>query len=1467
MVVRHARLEDAATSPGKSPEQSATAKSLDYLEPVLSWGLGAAPDPSPANGGDVVDTSADIAADPRSAANVQRCMIDIARGSSQPDPAVGETGNISDLSGNEGTPKRPRAQEAPVQPPTQRAPVSPRATAPQPASEGCALQYRLLKQKGGSAPIEGGGRDGGLDGTVDAVSTLVCHDIAVGALQVQLAEVMLEKLLRFSGVISSQDGNVEPAGDPTRDSSGENNPAAPPRVTTPVSLVQVQGQPPQANRLSPRASDASSALSSPKAMAPGPPTSSLETSLHLALRSVDMAVDLAGADGDCSRGSVDQAAFCVLSLSQLEVTGSESSFISGVAQHQHQRHRGGQQHAFASSQRRDEDESQRVCSLVLSEVSIVLVDGSVLVAQDTAPSPVSEPSSLMSRSLAQQVFLAACSTKGIRRLARLVGARVTAEILSKPVADAGPRGAGWSAAADSAARRSPDFLFNASLDLVEVCASVGAALLILEACLLAKKMKARCPRASAPSGVPPNAARWKHGWRRGVGASLEGVSVGGVVKRGGGQLTGNMRQFDVGRVGGGELPHGESFTMASDVAMFEALPGERDGEGLSWALEISDDAGLAGVKLTTVFKSATLDYLSAKKAFGEVASMTNEWVAGAGRLSNSPSTAVRKRSPLFEFDVRGSAVALHLPFALKLEVEDVSIGTPPFVQAGVLGRDGERADGDLDMNLKAGDVRVYHQPYGSDCSSEDASPAAIRCAARGIVTIRPSKNATSVSLESEHVGVRLTPAFCASFGLFIRFMVGAPPRPLAADSALALAARERPPKSFTFKLDVGAVDVDFLTGPCCPSAVSAAFVVSGVSMRQHATGAALPEAGTQASFKMSFEVVKATQRREPWRNAPALPQEAMQLIGIFLGKAPESADGGTSAEYRLFSEWLSARKGGERRSDAIKPSYTQPFLVALGRNTAAQAFSVASTSSGPRHRLVNSLSLRLAPVLLVCYPPTFRILVGHYNRFASNAFRMFRSRADMPRRRVALVSHDIDIRGCGAVLLASLVDGARGIHLSAGEVTFKEDTAPRAAAVASPPAGMGVSHSSSSSLDAQAQVQAANGTDTDTAFAMSGFVGPVGMAFLQDWRVVLPAPVSAGASGLGGSGVGAGVQLCAPIDLRFAVFYDRLDRCRQDVSLSSVQLYLEQKHFDLCVRVAQIFVAADFPGALPPAFPALAAGQSEPAGNTAQVDSFLSTSLRLPLVQFVLANGKRNGPLPPVLEFDVASVRLARGGVFTVRHLSVNSWSQELGDSMEPDVAATTTVAAGRDGSGCGYRVLGRSGQSKESGKDFLRMEVRVPDVRAQALGARQPQLDVVVQVSKQVARAHGTSPWSMYLNSLRKSKCATRFVQGVVASMRNALFRESAFRSVGRAKRPQPKASSFGDHSPATFCFVSRAMLPPLNLWAIHALSSVRALSSPKNAMDPARALACTLHCTPRPTTRRYSLSTFTSTRASSAP
>ncbi|CAM9544192.1 unnamed protein product, partial [Ectocarpus fasciculatus] len=1286
VVVRHARLFEHAATPAADKPPDQADKRLDYLEPVVSWGAAVIPDAPPtAQEAHLSSGGTDAFADPRTAAIVQRCLIELAQGSPELGATDGES--IDGDSNSSRQSARAPAPDVPAPSPAPWAPAFPSAT-PQPVrKDSSALQYRLLKRKGGGTSTDGSPRGGG-GAVTGTVSTLACHDMAMGALRVQLAEVLLEKLLRFSGVVGGEAGGKQLAGG---DSGGEDEAAAPPLTTAPVAaLASVQGRPPpRASRLSPRASDAGSgsALSSPRTLPPLPVTSSSETSLHFALRSVEVALGLAGGTrqagengGDRSR---DQPAFCVLSLSQLEISGSESASYVGGGNVR------GEQHFVATApQRQPDEESQRLCSLVLGNLSIVLLDGSVQAADETAPLGLQGSPPLMSRSLAQQVFLAGGNTAGIRRLVRLGGARVTAEILSKLVGDTEPTSVGTLYSA-------PDFLFNASLESGEVCVSVGAALLVLEVDVLARKMGGVYPDALANVGgtSAPRVHR-NRGWSRGVGAVLEGVSVGGVVKSGGCQLTGNMRRLSVGRVGAGAPLNREPFVMPSDVAVLEAWRGEVSDEGLSWTLEVSvDGAGVGGVKLATVFKSARLHYTNAKKVVEEIMLLSKEWAARAARRVPSTTAAVRRRSQPFEFDIRGSAVTLHLPFELELEVADVHLGTPGFNQA--VEPEGERADGDLDLDIVAGDVRVFHKPYGSSfSSSEDAGPPAIRCAARGIVTVRPTANAIAVSLESEHVRVRLTPAFCSSFGLFVRLMVGPPPRPLAADAAAAALMRGgRPPNSFTFEL-------------------------------KHATAAGAPGAGSRASFQMSFEAVEATQRRDPSRNAPALPHEAAQLIGAFVGHGGAPGSG-------MFSAWLSARKRPGGTSQA-GPTYVQPFLVALGSSSAtAEAFSVVSTSSGPRHRLVNSLSLRLAPMILAWYPPTFRILMGHYNRFAANAFRSFRSRADMPRRRIAVLSYDIDIQGCSAVLLASLADGARGVHLSAGKVTFKEDSGAAAATVS--PAGMGGSHGSSSALAADAS------TAPDTTLAMSGFVGPVGMSFLQDWRSVLPTSVAPSPGGrLDGDGAAAApVQLCAPIDLRWAMFYDAFDRCRQDVSLSSVQFYLEQPHFDLCVRVAQIFVAADYPGALPPTVvvPQIAGHPQDPAlgavggaTDNAQVDSFLATSLRLPLLQFVLANGKRSGSFPPVLEIDVASVRLARGGVLTVRHLSVNSWSQDA-DSPARAEAGAGEIGNENDGSGCGYRVLGRSGQSEESGKDFLRMEVRVPEIRPGKLGPRQAQLDVVLQV------------------------------------------------------------------------------------------------------------------------------------------
>ena len=1423
IVVRHAGLGDAASlDQSHHSTPSAPGNIFEQAEPVVSWGEPPAPVAPTANAEAADGVGAESAApgpsvDRRLVADVQRLLVERAR--RLPRGGAGGEVGISEASpksegapGGRGGPAS--AQAAPSPSPAWWA-DAPSCSATKIMPEECALQYRLLKRKSGAALREGAG-GGNPDSIGDAVSTVTSHNVAAGALRVKVAEVLLEKILVFADVRSQawkRESGTGPAGNPDGEEK-QNYGADEHLASAAAALAHQHGLLGRANRLSPLASNAGSAVSSPRVLPfvqSFSSASAWETSFNFALRSVAVALDLdkaggcggTGTRGDYSPRGLNQVACCVLSLDELDISGSESaSVFRGSSQ---QQRRGW--HAAASYERRENEISQRVCSLSLGNVSVTFVDASAIAAEERAP--------LASLRSLRRVFVAA-SLPGTHRFMQLSGARVTAEILSEIVGQAGVGREDGLRRPISSPRGVPDFLFNTSVESLHVDASIGAALVVLEVCQLGRKMTGDIAGArvshdysyGAGRGSTPN-DRWERCWRHEVGASFDGVSLGGAVRGGGGQVKGNMRRLSVGRGGDSGAPVAAgSRRDVADVALFEAMPDEDGGAGLSWTLEaFGDDEGTTEIELTSAFKSATLHYANTKKAVGEVMRVLDAWKAVAARIGvgmaardagdgagSSSSTAAGRRSPSVIFTVNGSMVKLHLPFELNLEVKGVHLGTRP-AHRRLPTPNGGSASAGLDINVVANDVQVFHALYGARCSPEDALPPAICCAARGIVTLRPSTNTTAVSLESEHVRAHLTPAFCASFGSFIRYMVGPPARP----SALAAASTSgRVSKVFTFKLRVRGVDVDFIGDPCSPSAVSANIVVGAVSMKQKSVGETSPGAGSSASFGMSFETVEATQRRDPWRNAPALPLEAARLIGTFLGQIPGSDSDVGMSGGDLFSAWLLARKGPSAKHGSVGPSYTQPFIVRLseedreadGTHFPTEAFSVLSTSSGPRERLVNSLSLRLTPILLACYPPSFRLLVGHYNRFGGNAFRSFRSRADMPPRRIAVISYDIDIRGCSAVLLASLADGARGIHVSAGAVTIKENTAAAAAAV-TPHAGLDSTQSSSLVADEP--------IDDETTLALSGFIGPAGMSYLEDWRSLLPA--AAGARGPTGRVKGStnATPLCVPIDLRWAVFYDRLDRCRQDISLSSVQLYLEQSHFDLCVRVAQAFIAADYPGALPPrrrrstqtktgltnddATAPAAGGQQNPVSslpvhptqaaaivtpatpaanrkssvsNIAEV-KILSMSLRLPLVQCVLAVGKRNGPFPPVMEIDVASVRLTRGGTLTVRHVSVNSWSQEVDVPMRS--RAGMTMAAERGRSGCGYRVLGRSGQSEESGKDFLRMEVRVPDLQLvgpRTPGPTQPQLDVVIQV---ILAKGSCSQFRVFENTKRKMAATTLMV------------------------------------------------------------------------------------------------------------
>lgn len=1349
VVIRQEYLNDVNTPLGKCSIPISEVTTPGKPEPILVWGTAIAPDSSAIGLEEKESESVHIAGvtlalDPRTVTEVRRCLIERARRL----PLVSydsEVGDIEAIAESAGTPQH-RQREAyseqcfSTQLPAQEVQTS-SYSAPRTMPEECALQYRLLKRKGGALPIkDAGNREPALDS--DAVSTVAWHDIALGSLRVQLVQSLLEKLVEFVG-LDKCEGKTARTEHPGGEEKKVIDDAFRPPYRAAVSPTQEQGWSWRAGRSYPRVGG----TSLERSRLPGSPasTATVETSLHFALNSVGVALDLAEThdsytmiDNDVAQksNSDDHSAFCVLSLNKVDITGFDSaSVLVGVGREQQD-----WQEYTASSTRIEDETRERVCSLSLGDLSVLFIDEHALLAtkkRDTAVESDSSP--LVSKHSGLDVFVASTCTDlpDTHHLLQLGGARVNAEILSKP-SEAAWSGRGVRAATgDNAARNMPDFIFKASCESVHVCTSLGAALLALEVCLLTKKTLKESPKAKIPR---TGSQKLNRGWHRGVEASFEGVCVGGVVKNGGGQFTGDMRLFSVRRVSDRVIPLRVSPFQKVDVALFEPLHSESGGEALSWSLEVFYDVGCTSIKFGTNFKSGTLHFTNARKAVKELKILFGKLKAGAAATSLfgglttaedaelvagvSPRTAEGRRRVPIEFDIRGSAVTIYLPFDLHLEVEGVHLSMSP-VDRVVPARNVGCTDGDLDIDIMASDVRISHALYGTRCSPDDARPPVIRCAARGVVAIRPGANATSVSLDSEYVRVRLTPAFCAAFGSFVRSMVGPPLRPsLTGPTALEIARSGYVPKCFTFELGLRKANVDFFTGPCNPWTVSSNLIVGGFFMRHKLVGAISPGTGSQASFRLSFETIKATQQRDPHRNAPAFPQKVVRLIGTFLQPFPGSSS--ALSGFDLFSAWLLARKEADGRDETIGTLYSQPFIITLDdcgdedrENAVGQVFSVMTTSMGPRHRLVNSLSLKLAPILLACYPPTFRLLVGHYNRFGANAFRLFRSHADLPRKRIAVVSYDVDIRGCSAVLLASLATGARGIHVSAGIVTFKE-----VPAMASGPI-----------VD-------------DTVLAMSGFVGPAEMAFVQDWRSLLPSSKATSADGVTTQPAKAATttKLCAPIDLRWAVFYDRHDRCRQDISLSSVQLYLEQPHFDLCVRVAQLFIAAEFSGALPPKSQSRPTAATKIAGNLSlvtttiegpggsnnntEIESFLAMSLRLPLVQLVLTVGKRNKHLPPVLEVDIASVRLAKGGILTVQHVSVNSWPQEFAGPTRPGAAPAQAADGGTDY--FGYRVLRRSGQSEESGKDFVCMEVRVPEslgTRQTVSGPLNPQVDVVIQV------------------------------------------------------------------------------------------------------------------------------------------
>lgn len=1419
VVVQHARLGDAATSSSeKAPRQGEARMPSEVrrkheleAEPVISWGVATRGPAASASHGDEEENDSggpeippsDFLPDPRSAVHVRRCLVERLRGSPVVSAEVAIDAASSSGAGMESPRRSPRkhlrqAQVQVVQSPASLRPRWLPATYPRTRGGGrCALQYRLLKQR--DVEDEGLGGDG-------FSSTSACHDMSLGLVRMYLTVALLEQLLNFAGLGKRGEHPVEPHARDRPSSLQESkvvgavgNASTSPAMTPPARSASVpsQGEPWRERRASwspVRGASTLSGHTSPKTTPVPPPIATLETSLHLVLFPTDVALDLAAGDEDCEEhpSTENSEAFLVLSVGQVEMTGSESA--SSYSEPVDERR---EWNASAASRScREDDSRQRVCTLSLSMLSVTFVDGSTIVTTAQEPTAAGNiPFPLATRVLAASVRTDLPTT---HRLVRLRGCRVTAEVISSVPRAAHPQAASGMIMVRRSApkKKKHDVGFNSSCKSIYVCASAGIAPLALEMYALSRKIKfggattkseRRCCNSRAGRETGASRIRWTRAWRRGVLSSLEDVSFGGVMKGQDYQLTGNIGRLTVGRVDD-ESRDGQG-VGASHVASFQGH--ESGTEALSWSLETSSDEGVTSTSVTSDFKSAALHFLNIKRVVRQVELALEEWkvgVAGA-RLINRQDlvtevhawTGTQKRPTRpVHFDIRGSAVSLQLPFELRMEAESVRANSRRVPRIATRGRTAEHKrstanDGEMTMDLFAGDVMVFHAMHGARASPEDAQPPAIRCAARGIASLRPAVNAISVALESEHVQARLTPAFCSSFGSFVRFMVGPPPAKPTAATSSTVASRGigvdsgvgHTALSSNFDLRVRQVVADFVTSPCSPWAVTANLIVGGVAMRQKSTAAASisPATGSEACFEMSCKNIEGTQRRDPRRNAPVIPREAVALIGEYLKRRhPE----GHNCAAHVFFNWLAARREVTRTvADEGSGGNGQPFVIPLkgkaGGNaaaTGAQAFSVITTVSGPRQRLVNSLTLRIAPMLLACYPPVVRLLVGHYNRFGGQAFRSFPSRSNLPRKKVGLMTYDVDIQGCSAVLLSSLAVGARGLHVSAGEVTIKENGSTTTGVNASSP--FTTQHEPSSRAGGSV-------APMEPVVSMAGFVGPVEVTFVRDWRRLLPkhshATSSSSSGALGSSTASDHAQLCVPIDLRWAVHYDRMDHFRQDISLSSVQLYLDHSQFDLCARLLQLLVASDFPGALPPKSRSSStdptAGHRKggmvagiavddaasvplivPVGVTGSdgIDSFLNLSLRLPLLQVVLAMGTRDGPDPPVLEIDVASVRLARGGVLTVRHMSVNSWPQQR-ERRGPMESATAPASGSSER---GYRVFERSGQSEESGKDFARVEVRVPTTTVEAgrLVPPQPQLDVVFQVSGRIiSHAFSVSP------------------------------------------------------------------------------------------------------------------------------
>ncbi|CAN0195027.1 unnamed protein product, partial [Discosporangium mesarthrocarpum] len=428
-------------------------------------------------------------------------------------------------------------------------------------------------------------------------------------------------------------------------------------------------------------------------------------------------------------------------------------------------------------------------------------------------------------------------------------------------------------------------------------------------------------------------------WKQGVSLVCTSLSIGGALRGSGTRLTGNVLSLALKRIdrsfthalpvivlleAPAEDPNGVCLTWSLEKGV-GAAGGEQEWGG-----------GAQSVKLTGEFSSAKVNYVNAKAGKKILMSAWETWDAGApsNTIEGHPGPKERgssrnlavaagtdappaARMPNIAFDFTGSDACLQLPFDLTVEAEGVHIVSPPVSDSGRGG--GARVRGPARAESRAGTgphpfasasspgffpttphgstflsvtttaARLLHVPQV--CFGDGPPPRPmVGCVVRADILAGPGRDCF-VSLRCNEMAVCLAPESCAAFGAFMRLMIGPPSSSRGRDDAARHGRARReclapspsllppslPPVTFKLELLVGHVDVDFVPGPCSPSAVVAAVAVRGTTLRHwsevHAGGG--PK---QSLITMELCEVEGSQRRDPTRNAPALPQAAVSLI-------------------------------------------------------------------------------------------------------------------------------------------------------------------------------------------------------------------------------------------------------------------------------------------------------------------------------------------------------------------------------------------------------------------------------------------------------------------------------------------------------------------------------------------------------------------------------------------------------------